>query len=265
MNAAGPGPGESSAAYELRFTRSALDDLGCPAGVAPGDLDAIEATATPRTIVAKFRALRHEVPTGTQPPMRDVGRPDIYSLHGFDGDRACTWFDEASGVCWFLGWVPQHDYAEIENRAASDELLPDEDDYTVLELERENLDFAQRVGSGLRQMVDEALDRPGLAVRRRVGNLLELDISVEAVPVGHGTVVDLYITVGVPPLDDPPAGWPGPELPTRLAELATDSEASELDLSFPMEVPSETGDARAVVPGRELAIVVLTWSLPGMS
>jgi hypothetical protein len=259
-------PGEGSApAYELRFTRTALDDLGCPADIAPGDIDAIEATTRVKRVVAKFRELRADVPTGTQAPMRDVGRPDVYALHGPDGDRACTWFDDEAAVCWFLGWVPQHDYAEFEDRAANGDLLPNEDDYTVLEVERENLDFDQRIGPGIRRMVDEALDHPGASVRRTVGDLLALDVSVEAVPLDDTTVVDLYISVGVPPLDEPPAGWPGRELPTRLAELATGADADELQLDFPTAVPSAAGTTRPVEHGNELAVVVRTWALPDLS
>lgn len=69
----GPDEGEPSSgglSYELRFTMRALDDLDCPADTAPGDLDDIEQATRQRAIARKFRALRREVPTGTQPPMR---------------------------------------------------------------------------------------------------------------------------------------------------------------------------------------------------
>lgn len=255
-------PPSGSLSYELRFTMRALDDLDCPAGTAPGDLDGIEQATRQRSIVKKFRSLRHEVPTGTQAPMRDVGRPDVYSLHGPDGDRACTWYDDEADVCWFLGWVAQHDYTEFENRAVNHELLPDEDDYTVLEVERENLDFDHRVAPGIREMVDEAIGSPNTPVRRTVGHLLALDVTVEVVPVDDVVIADLYITVGVPPLDDPPEGWPGRELPIRLAELATQLPADDLLLAFPMEVPGIDGTPRPIDFGSELAVVVEGWGLP---
>lgn len=258
----GPDEGEpstSESAYELRFTMRSLDDLNCPTDAAPGDLDHIEQATRQKAIVKKFRTLRRDVPTGTQAPMRDVGRPDIYSLHGPDGDRACTWYDDEAEVCWFLGWVAQHDYTEFENRALNHELLPDEDDYTVLEVERESLDFDHRVAPGIRQMVGEAIESPNTPVRRTVGDLLALDVTVEVVPVDDEVIADLYITVGVPPLNDPPEGWPGRELPIRLAELATQRPADDLLLTFPMEVPGIDGTARPIDFGSELAVVVEGW------
>lgn len=261
----GPGAGEPSIrelAYELRLTMRALYDLACPADTAPGDLDGIEHATRQRAIVRKFRALRRDVPTGTQPPMRDVGRPDVYSLHGPDGDRACTWYDDDAEVCWFLGWVAQHDYTEFENRAVNHELLPDEDDYTVLEVERENLDFEHRIAPGIRQMVGEAIETPNTPVRCTVGDLLALDVTVEVVPVDGEVIADLYITVGVPPLDEPPEGWPGRDLPIRLAELATRSPADDLILTFPADVPGSDGRPRPIDFGSELAVLVEGWEPP---
>lgn len=64
--------------------------------MAPNDFDTILATTRDRNIVEKFRELRAAAPTGTQGSMRNVGRHDIYSLHGRDGQRACTWFEAAA-------------------------------------------------------------------------------------------------------------------------------------------------------------------------
>jgi len=191
--------------------------------------------------------------------MRDVGRPDVYSLHGQDGDRACTWYDDAAVVCWFPRVGAQHDDTEFENRAVNQELLPDEDDYTVLEVERENLDFDHRIGPGIRQMVGEAIEPPNTPVRRTVGDLLALDVTVEVVPVDDEVMADLYITVGVPPLDDPPEGWPGRDLPIFLAELATQLPADDLVLAFPAELPGTDRTARPIDFSSELAVVVEGW------
>ena len=247
-------PVEDEAEYELRFTRRALDDLGCPADVAPGDLDAVEASTQYREIVRFFRDQRTASSTGTGGSMRNVGRADIYSLHGPVGQRACTWFDEESKVCWFLGWVAQHDYTEFETRAVNDELLPSLDDETVLEVERETLDFEHRVGPGLRQMLGQALGSPGVPIRRTVGSLLQLDVTVEAVVVDGDRIADVYITTRVPPLDDPPPGWPGRELPEHVARLAVGD--SDCDIDFPTEVPGDEGAMRRVEFGAELAVVI---------
>lgn len=218
-------PALEGVAYELRLTRRALDDLGLPAETAPGDLQDIADHTQQASLVSKFSSLRRSVPTGTDAPIRNVGRPDIYSLHGFAGDRACTWYDADAEVCWLLGWVRGHDYAEFEKRAVNGELLPDEDDYTILETEREELDFTHRVGPGVLTLVADALDAPGHVIRRTVGDLLQLEVSVVAEPIGDDQLVDIFLTVRVPPIDDAPAGWPGRELPIRLAELATENLA----------------------------------------
>lgn len=244
--------------------RASFHDAGAhrpqlPRGHRTDDIEGIEDSTHRRAIVKKFRLVRREVPTGTRTPMRDVGRPDVYSLHGPDGDRACTWYDDEAGVCWFLGWVAQHDYTEFETRAANHELLPDEDDYTILEVERENLDFDQRIGPGIQAMVAEAFASPNSAIKGTVGDLLVLHVTVEIVLVDDEVLADLYITVGVPPLEDPPEGWPGRELPVRLAELATGLPADDLVLGFPAEVPGSHGPPRPIDFGSQLAVVVQGW------
>lgn len=244
------------AAYELRLTRRALHDLGCDAETAPGDLTDIADQAEQGVLVNKFASLRRNVPTGTDGPMHNVGRPDIYSLHGFNGDRACTWYDADEEVCWLLGWVAQHDYIEFETRAANSELLPDEDDYIVLEVEREELEFAHQIAPGVRKMLAKALVAPGQPVRHTVGELLQLEVSVLAEPVGEDQLIDVFLTVRVPPIKDPPPGWPGRELPTRLAEFAADGQVANLDLDFPAEVPDAAGGVRPLDFGHELAVTI---------
>ncbi len=75
-------------------------------------------------------------------------------------------------------------------------------------------------------------------------------------------LADLYITVEVPPLDDPPAGWPGRELPTRLAELSANVPAEGLDLDFPTEVPDSHEGRRGLDLASELAVVMRGWNEP---
>ncbi|MBK5221355.1 MAG: hypothetical protein JJE52_00450 [Acidimicrobiia bacterium] len=129
----------------------------------------------------------------------------------------------------------------------------------MLEVERETLDSNHQIGPGTRHMVGEAIKSPNTPVRRTVGDLLELDVTVEVVPVDDEVLADLYITVGVPPLEDPPEGWPGRELPIRLAELATQLPADDLVLAFATEVPGSDGTPRRINFASELAVVVEGW------
>lgn len=256
-------PDLEEAAYELRFTGRALEDLNCPNDTPPGDAAAVRAGTEYTEIVAHFQDQRTAHPTSGGPPLRDVGRHDIYSVRGPVGERACTWYDRSSGICWFLGRVAGHDYDEFEVRAANGELLPSEDDYTSLEFEREELDLASTVGPGVRRLVDQAVDRPGVPVRRTVGHLLQLDVSVLALDADDDTYRELYITVRVPPLEPPPQDWPGGDgIAERVAELATNLPAEELSLEFPTEVPAGTREVRQIDFSAERAVVIRGWTLP---
>jgi hypothetical protein len=110
--------------YQLRFTHRALDDLRCP-GLVPSDLEGVQAATPWPGIVHDFREQRGDSPETTGGALANMGRGDIYPLHGPAGGRAATWYDEQSEVCWFLGFTPAHDYAALETRAANDDLLPD--------------------------------------------------------------------------------------------------------------------------------------------
>lgn len=235
-------------AYELRFTLRAMADLGCPEDLGPGDIGGIAGAIEQRFIVKKFAALRGNVPTGTDAPMRDVGRPDVY--------------DEDASVCWLLAWVPQHDYAQLEVRAANDELLPGVDDYTVLELEREEVDLAHLVRPGLVFLRDEAVAFPGVPVRRTIGGLLQMEVTAEVVELDEGLLADVHLTVRFPPLADPPHDWPGAALPDRLAELFTGASRVDLEIEHVTEIPDDGGGERTVDLVYERAIVIRGWSIP---
>lgn len=56
-------PAIGDAEYELRFTRRALDDLGCPGGIPPGDLDAVLASTIRTDIVEEFTAQSRQTAT----------------------------------------------------------------------------------------------------------------------------------------------------------------------------------------------------------
>lgn len=246
-------------AYELRFTRRALGDLRCE-HLAPGDLKSIQSATPWPAVVRDFREQRGESPATTGGALARMGRGDIYPLHGPHGGRAATWFDPDAGVCWFLGYSPEHDDTVLEARAANGELLPDEDDETLLELEREELDFELRVRPGLQQLVMTALEQPRCPARGTVGQLLRLEVTAVVVPVDAEALVDLTLTLRLPPIQGSPAppGWPGSMLLQRIAELATDQPAYTLELTYPSHVPLASGD-RPLEPAQEIAVAVINW------
>jgi hypothetical protein len=161
-------------------------------------------------------------------------------------------------VCWFLGYTPEHDYVLFETRAANDELLPDEWDETLLELEREQLDFALRVGPGLRALIQAALATPGVPQRGCVGELLRLEVTVVMVPIDESALADLFISIAVPLYGDetvPPPDWPGSQLQRRLLEVAFGDEGEPHAWDVPQTIPAD-GKMREINHARELALAV---------
>jgi hypothetical protein len=244
-------------AYELRFTHKALEDLRCR-GCAPGDLEEIEAGTPWPGIVEEFRSQRSRSPDTTGGSLARMGRGDILPLHGPAGGRAATWFDAVSGVCWFVGFSPEHNYELLERRAVVDELLPDEEDETALELEREELDFDVRVGPGLRILVRMARETPSQPARGTVGELLRLEVTATVVSIEESELVDLWLIVQIPVEGRRPSEWPGGALLERIAQLATGRDVAELELKHPDEIPTSQG-ARALDRSRELGIQVCNW------
>lgn len=252
--------------YQLRFTRRALDDLGCSAIVAAGSIDDVRRSTAHKAIVDKFATQRSVEPTGTEDPMHSVGRPDIYSLHGPAGGRACTWYDSDAAVCWFLGFTPQHDYILFETRAANDELLPSLDDEVTLEIELEELDFDHRVTPDLRQLVARAERSPNHPQRATVGALLRLDVCVELLVVEDDAISDLTISVRLPPMVDgatSPPDWSDVPLLERLVALIDPRRtADQIDwapTSIPTGPAEEGSTHREVDPARELAVRLPDW------
>ncbi len=250
-------------AYELRFTSRALDDLGVDVDVAPNDFETILAKTHDRDIVEKFRGQRSEEPTGTQAPMRNVGRPDIFSLHGRVGQRACTWFDAAASVCWLLGVVSEHDYNEFEVRAANGELLPSLDDITIFEIE--NGEFDKLITPGLHTLIERALANEGEPCRGLVGGLLKLEVSITAVQLPGTRLVDLFVSVQMPPLAKgvaTPDNWPGGALVEHIAELATGEPFESLACEVPAQLPAGRSQWRDYRPQTENALVVRNLEYP---
>ena len=126
--------------------------------------------------------------------------------------------------------------------AANDEQLPDEWDETLLELEREHLDFALRVGPGLRALIQAALAAPGLPQRGCVGELLRLEVTVVVVPIDESALADLFISIAVPLYGDetvPPPDWPGSQLQQRLLEIAFGDEGEPHEWDVPQTIPAD--------------------------
>lgn len=255
----------------MRFTRRALDDIGVPYDTAPSDFEQIQKQTHHSQIVTKFKELRRASPLGTDGPMRDVGKAEVYSLHGPSGERACTWYDEELEVCWFLGFVAQHDYTEFETRALNDELLPSEDDIAILLQERGN--FEDVVTSGVEALVAAAWSASGVPQRGTVGGLLALEVTVLVLVSDDAPIGDLYLLIQVPPLVDSkaaPTNWPGTDLLSRLAEIATGQDFDELDAHSPLRVPRDGGGSRPVNLAKEMAIEIRTlpalqsptWEMP---
>jgi hypothetical protein len=252
--------------YELRFTFRALEDLRCK-GFVPSDLEGVRKATPWGAIVEDFIKQRTLSPGTTGGTLSKVGHPDICELHGLGGERAATWFDADSGVCWFLGLSPDHTYKHFEDRAAVGELLPTLRDETLLELERQERDFDHRVERDLRLLVASALERPGIPTRATVGELLQLEVTALVIDLGGARLVDLALIVHLPapvadderPSDWRPPAWPGGKLVERLAGIATGlGEALSGHLAYPEQVETAEGH-RAIDRSRELCIVVTNW------
>jgi len=201
--------------YYLRFTRRALEDLRA-GGCDPGSPRAVECVTPWAAVVEEFVEQRTESPGSTGGYLARVGRPDVAPLHGPAGARACTWFDADQGVCWFLGFSPEHDYRVFETRAANDELFPDEDDEVAFELWRENLDFNTLVRPGLLLLADQVFTEPGAVRRATLGLVLRAEATAEVIFADGVAFGDVWLSLKLPfdaarSLRD----WPGP----RLAEV----------------------------------------------
>lgn len=250
------------ASYTLRLTLRALHDLGVKDG-APDDFDDIRQKSVDRDIVSKFIKLRTVTPTGTEGPMRNVGRPDIYSLHGRDGIRAATWHDDEFGICWLLGVVREHDYASIEERSNNGELLPTEDDYAIYF--EQTPSFEELATVELHAVVSAALLSPLTPQEATLGGLVRTFVAAVAEQLNGSHIADLFIGVLLPPLPRGrarPTDWPGSALLERLAELATGIEFEELDVAVPIQIPNGPTQWRDVNPKREMVIVVKNYSAP---
>jgi hypothetical protein len=244
--AVGDGP------WELRLTCHALVDLGADAARdTPGDIPAVRHLTTYSRVVEDFLVKRNDRPDAPGDPLHSVGRPDIISLHSAAGGRSVTWHDPDNAVVWFLGFSPEHDYSLFEQRAATGDLLPDEDDEVLLEVERQERDFLTRVRPGLRELLDRTVATPAIPQRGTIGGILKLEVSAIVVRSGDDTLGDVWIIVHLPlqaQASEVP-GWPGSDL---LVTLARAVGAGDLD--FTSQVPAQQG-WRELDYASEMAVV----------
>lgn len=249
--------------YELRCTWRALNDLGVPDAL-PGIIDDIGAQSPHGLIVDRFAAERTVSPVGTN-TIGNLGRGDVYSLHGQLGFRAATWFDANNAVCWMVAFTSEHDYKQVEARAANDELLPDARDYAQLFAERDAAWHVHRAGSGLNVLVHDARQRPNTVVPGALAGALPCQVFAEVLVVEPADFdpdddVDLWILFRT----YPPIGrdWLPPHFEAELiahidgaqALVATDRVEWHCE-QFPVE-PHEKADVtyRPVDAGKEIVV-----------
>lgn len=254
-----PFPSVGEEAWELRFTRRALADIGAlAASDSPGDMQTIRKAATYPRIVDDFTSKRQERPDAPGDPLHSVGRPDVISLHSAAGGRAATWHDADTRVVWLLGFTAEHDYTLFEQRAASGGLLPDEDDEVQLELEREQQDFEERIRPGVIELVRRGAAAAGTPQRGTVGGILRIELSAAVVRYDDRALGDVWITVHLPlePAASEVPGWPGADLLVTLASVIGPG-----DLDYSTHVPTQDG-WRPLDPGAELGLVLRNVMLP---
>ena len=177
--------------YELRVTHRARADLGakaCPAR----ELTQIEHATKWPAIVKKFGKQRALDPNGTEDPLHSMDCPDVYGLHGPDGQRAATWYDQTHQVVWLLGFTPEHDYTLLEERAVNDELLPDAHDYQELFDDRDAPVSLADVIMGAVKLAEVAMAEPGALAYGTAGGVLKMEARV----VGG----KLHVRLVMPPL-----------------------------------------------------------------
>lgn len=248
-----PDPDED---WRLRFSRQSLADLGVPRGVAPDDHGSIRSQAKCPEIADKFLDHYSETrePTGAG-YVNNVGG-HVHKLKSGSRNRACVKVHDAGRTVWFLGFTDTHDYQLFEERHAAGILYPSDAELAEAIAARRSESFEDRVGPGLRELLDRAAERPGQTQRGTVGGLLRLEVSVLVVEVDDEHLADAFIAVQMPPEGHPGAveKWPGNQL---LPVLADASHVAFTSLDYPAHVPDGQGGVRAVTPGYEQAVQLI--------
>lgn len=254
--------------YELRFTRCALEDIRVDGDTPAGSLRKIRETTPWPDIVTEFIDQRTRSPHSTGGYLARMGRPDIAELHSTSGGRGATWYDKENEVVWFVGFTPQHEYTHLEARAASNELLPSEEDLAALFIEREERDFKDRIKPDLYALLSAACSSPGSPIKGRVGQLLRLEVTAIVVEIEAAKIADLFVIVRLPARaagKPPPPGWPGSHLQERLAELLCAPLDTPPVWDAPSEIPDGQGGMRPVIWEEELPILLASCDISDLA
>jgi hypothetical protein len=239
--------------WRLRFTRQALADLGVARDVAPDDHPAIRSQASCPQIVDKF--LEHysesleETGAGH---VNNVGG-NVHKLKSGSRNRACVKLHPDLQTVWFLGFTAEHDYKLFEDRHAAGDLYPSDEELAEAIAARRAEAFEDRVGPGLRELLDRAASTPGRPARGTVGELVKVEVAVVVIQVDDEHAADAFITVKMPPAGDPSAveRWPGAQL---LPVIAATCHVTYSRLDYPPQVPDGHGGMRPVDLSREAVV-----------
>ena len=93
---------------------------------------------------------------------------------------------------WFLGLTRKQDYALLEQRATTGDLLSDEHDEVHLELECEQRDFQTRIRPGLTELIGRAVSQAGTPQRGTIGGLLQLERTALVLRSDDNALADIW-------------------------------------------------------------------------
>lgn len=219
------------ATYELRITaRCCRDDLGLEPGEA-----SFEELQSKWKIVRKFIDLRSSLPDG-QETFRGALGSDVFTLHA-GRQRGATWYDREYRVVWLLGFGTHREgdhsdsYAHLERLDKRDQLMPSEEDYEALIVDREAQLLPTMVAE-MRALLSGARATPGKVHSALLASGVAVSLYVYRVVEDDGGLEEFHLAVS------------GKHLETRwLSVIRTalwpeDPNASwEYTREFPVERP----------------------------
>lgn len=197
-------PTDVAASHDLRVTaRCCAADLSEPPGTT------LEELARRHEIVAKFRKMRAQHPTGME-KLRDVpSRLDIFNLHA-GRERGVTWHDRQYDVVWLLA-VGHHSSGDIDDAyphfvklARQGALLPTVDDYELVIRDHDSRDVPvvlAQLNSLSRLAVAKPYESHSIVLANGVRVTLRADVVKER---GRLVAVELWLAIAVANLQP---GW----------------------------------------------------------
>ncbi|MDX6587245.1 MAG: hypothetical protein QOI31_1718 [Solirubrobacterales bacterium] len=167
--------------YELRITQRCLEqDLGAPSD------DPFTDHGDHEIVVALINR-RRQTPVDTREVAPLSHGKTVYRLAYGDRHRGATWHDEDNKTIWLLAYA-EHTFEDsgdafpyFKELDARDALLPTEEDYRALFLDRDAR-FAEVVELECDSLLADAQATPGVEQRTRVGGLLGIGVAIEVVP-----------------------------------------------------------------------------------